>query len=898
MMSYLKYKLSAFYSALASSPGDMQEAVPLPVLKVGVSPGTFLTLDKPSVLGGGRLCRWIGLLKVRHIVDSDCFDSQLFESFIESILLGKKGMPRPGKQALAKATWDTFYDLTRAREPEAPGTRILLCAIDAVQPRQMKAIPDYLNWESLSIVLRRTVNELFVGQRLTDEDLLKPFIPSSNAHYNYSKVGFGAVGRFFAEERKELVSDLLSGGIYQIKQSKEVGVESDITRKLRGIVTPPKYSYQRLQSNYCKFYGRLARDAVYETPYAKPLSLPEAAKTRTITTGPSSLYFVLKPLQKKMWRILASHPCFTLTGQVISPDYIQERMSKTLPLNKKFASIDYKNATNLIDGRASEIVCDEICKVMQLAPDIAFLFKRSLTGHIMIDPSGKPNMVPPKSEPQRNGQLMGSITSFPILCIINAAICRWTLELDQGRKIDRTISLRDAKLCVNGDDALMPLTDFGYSVWARIGSYVGLHKSIGKVYFSRRFLNMNSTSFRYRSEPWSVKVVEDLKAGGSHFEKACYYRQTPYINMGLVMGMTRSGMSNPNKEGTIGSRCRDMIRLCPKFLIPERGKNCVYVLAERVLATYIFQNIGKLREACIPWFIPEQFGGLGLPCVGRFQPSKVELRLARKIYEHYELPERPEVDWPLWKVASKVVSSVRPLMLTSSYELTTSSGIDTRMVSRNELTTFACLSVLMETNFVEERLEIVELQKRIALDENFEEKSRRDYEKNIALYLRPYPIIKDKQIRFLEGLTIEEYKAREEDRIASALPEINAELDKFRARLRVLQGKGHPLSAQVYEQRVRRVWERALKDGIPLPEPYGRKPDLLWNTLTEYDFPVKYDIKTLPLFELETVVLDVDALIAKDVRLEALGPSEYEGNDSTSLQPPPHTVIASAGVSQ
>lgn len=817
-LSFAKYKISAYYSAMLSTKDDEQESVPIPKLKVGLDERDFLSVDSPSKIATGKACRWMRLVQMRWVPDVFNAVNALAESFNESILQSKKGMPRPDEKMLLQASIDTFDDLTRERETEPEGTRILLCPLGSCD-ENAKSIPDVLNWKSLEVVIRRTVKEVFQGTSFSQEDLLKPFIPSSNGHYNYSRSDFGALGRFFDEERNMLVGDLIPNGVQKVR--------SEVVGRRGRIVAPPKYSVDTLQANYCKMYSRITRMAAFEEPVACLNSFPEALKTRTVTSGPSALYFALKPLQKKMWSVLSAHPCFTLTGQTISAEYIQQRMGKTLGPHHRFASIDYKNATNLIDGRASEIVCDEISKIWNLEPHLVAAFKKSLTGHMLMDPRDESLFAM-----QENGQLMGSVTSFPVLCLINAAICRWTLELDQGKRVFSRIPLKTAKLCVNGDDAVMPLTANGLKIWERIGRYVGLQKSVGKVYFSKRILNMNSTSFRYRGTPWSVKEVECFEPGRHLILREEFYRQTPYVNMGLMMGKTRSGMTDPKKDGTVGSRARELVRLCPHFLIPIQGKNEVFDLTEKVLGCFIGNNKQKLEAANLPWFIPEEFGGLGLPCVGKYQARELDLRLARKIYERYQLPQRTEIDWPLWKLAQEKVPAIKKELLSSFGEIVTGSGIDTRMVSRVDLIALQCLDILMQSQFVTERINLRQMLK-----------------------------------RFRSPKTNQDEK------------------DLLKQEIESLFDKGHIEGEQVYEQRVRRIWRKALTDNKPLPEPFGVKPTPVGGFATEYNFPVKYDDTALPLFELECAVRE-----EFNVYCETMSTGGVKRPASTKVCNPPCTV--------
>jgi len=248
---------------------------------------------------------------------------------------------------------------------------------------------------------------------------------------------------------------------------------------------------------------------------------------------------------------------------------------------------------------------------------------------------------------------MGSVTSFPVLCLVNAAICRWTMELVGSGIKARTQNLHDSKLLINGDDACFPTTEEGRHIWARIGSYCGLTPSVGKVYFSERFMNMNSMTFVYRP-------CTDNTFG---------YNQVKYINLGLLKGMVRSGdstgsgyakaildSSTVRRDGTFGTRARELISSCPDCIIRYHTsrKQSDVSLKHLVLKYFINFNSG-LKEAGVPWFIPERAGGLGLPVVlPKFKPSQDELRQAFKLQSLHKVPTCPvELNWFFWKNAMK-----------------------------------------------------------------------------------------------------------------------------------------------------------------------------------------------------------------------------------------------------
>jgi len=237
---------------------------------------------------------------------------------------------------------------------------------------------------------------------------------------------------------------------------------------------------------------------------------------------------------------------------------------------------------------------------------------------------------------------MGSVTSFFILCIVNGAICRWSQELDQ----DKCILLRDCQLAINGDDAILRITEFGRSCWVKIAKVAGMSPSIGKVYFSSSFLNMNSTTFRRVNE---LELTCDLRIskrlGRAYIP---FFTQVPYVNMGLLSGFTRSSTQtivSTKNDPSLGAKLRELVGTAPSSL------------SEKLISKFISYNEKQLKSFSIPWFIPEHLGGYGFPSAGRFGPDDKYLRLAKKIFlnpEKFPLPSLPrDLPWRTWILVKK-----------------------------------------------------------------------------------------------------------------------------------------------------------------------------------------------------------------------------------------------------
>jgi hypothetical protein len=804
--AFVKYKLAAFYSAAVSTPGSVQDVVPLPKLKNDLD----VLIDNPKKLLGGKFARWMDLLQKDVDVGADnlSLNRQIFESCVQTLLLkAKGGMPRLDDAGAIQASIDTYNQLTTPPKLNDDYNELLttLHKCDRI------TTPDSLSWVTVEHELRRTVKELFRGHTLQQSDLLKPFIFSKSSNYNNTRSGFGALGEFF------FLSDHLTDGL--LKHS--LITESNLcVGRSRNAIAMPEVDLSGLQYSFAVLYERIYVEALKEQPNAIPLTLKEALKYRTITKGPPFLYTALKPLQKKLWDVVHKNPCFTLIGETISSDFIQSRMGKTLKEYEKLTSVDYKNATNEIDYRCSEIVADEISNVMGLSPQLRELFKRSLVGHIIYSVTKKGKVIESSGKKQANGQLMGSITSFPILCIVNAAICRWSLEIGQRAFNASRVTLRECKLCVNGDDALMVTNPEQKNIWAKISSFVGLKPSIGKVYDSKNFCNMNSMTYHYSEVPWSCEIRQ-RGAGLPDYEYKSYFRESGCVNMGLLEGNPRSGGGlDESREGTIGSRAHELIRTCPDLWIKGYKGEPSFFLRERVLSLFMSskKNRSELESKFIPYHIPENMGGVGLPCVGKFQPSIEELKLARKIHENYQLPwEADRVDWKLWQEAMKLHKAPTTLQYMKASEMHYGSqkivnngmlDIDQKLISYKDLTAVACIEFLIKAT----------PQQKYRLFNQGRYKNNIFIEQTIALWERQGKIVRN-DIR---------------DRID---PKNNPRDELF---------EPQPVKPK---KLVYRLWQKARKDKIPYPEPYGRNP----SKLDGYDFPVKHDERSEPIISQRSV---------------------------------------------
>lgn len=354
-----------------------------------------------------------------------------------------------------------------------------------------------------------------------------------------------------------------------------------------------------------------------ENPRCIPVPVRESLKVRVITKGPPRLQYIGKYLQSWLWGVLRRHPVFQLVGRPLEPGMLTRFFEDVFGRPRKLCSGDYKAATDNLSGAATDLCWEAICFHTGVPVWLEVLGQRILTEHVICD------SLDNEIAKQVNGQLMGSVLSFILLCLVNACVCRYAMEVAEGHEI----SLSEANLLVNGDDCLFPLPCAGkhwytdvdgksawsspYELWQRVTSDVGLQMSLGKNYFSAEFCVINSRMFR----PCSPKecLAEDSFVYKIRFE-----------NPGLVLGLGRVASTSDaeeESEGGLVSRCWDLLT-----------ESC-QTRREHLIDRYLYFNSDRLKEIGHPqqsWFLPRMYGGLGLPRPLRYKWENVS-PVARKI---------------------------------------------------------------------------------------------------------------------------------------------------------------------------------------------------------------------------------------------------------------------------
>jgi hypothetical protein len=399
----------------------------------------------------------------------------------------------------------------------------------------------------------------------------------------------------------------------------------------------------------------LATEVLQEPGRMTLVALSEALKIRGISKGNALENWLLKPIQKELASQLLSHEVFKLTGTPLTEDHIN-RMFGHLPLDTKFLSGDYEDATNEMRQFASRHCIRACLARMGLTrkyPKLCQLAERSLCDNLVnytVSREERGKLVKDLIEGrQYEAQPMGKVLSFVCLCIINLSVCRWVCEKDQNRRI----AVKQFVGFINGDDCVFPLQKF--SLWEQFSPLSGLKNSIGKTFWSH-LIEMNSMSF-VRSSPLLGPVI-----GG--------FRYVPYINFGLLRGLKRSAecgaKSHPLAALTnIGAQHEELVDRLDEFYTPLTD----LFLQERYKVLHHEEVKG------IPWFVPCWLGGLGLkpaPDLSNF--SEFDRQVCKAVFSNYNSEGRTpehvgvEPEWLIHRVVNRQITSVTDGLNVSQFE--------------------------------------------------------------------------------------------------------------------------------------------------------------------------------------------------------------------------------------
>jgi len=195
------------------------------------------------------------------------------------------------------------------------------------------------------------------------------------------------------------------------------------------------------------------------------------------------------------------------------------------------------------------------------------------------------------------GQLMGSPTSFPVLCLVNAA-CLWVAtERYRRRSISWEVIQQIHRPLFNGDDASFASNKDHYDSWKEVCEVAGFGLSPGKNYCTKYFVNINSTNYKTcREECDGFTVITSLE-------------EEFLVNPGLLKG--RAKVLDDSREKSSLTEIESLMPVCDQL------NECVRVAshAEKIRSyiVFLYHMEDRLCKSSRSWKLPRHLGGLGLP---------------------------------------------------------------------------------------------------------------------------------------------------------------------------------------------------------------------------------------------------------------------------------------------
>jgi hypothetical protein len=226
--------------------------------------------------------------------------------------------------------------------------------------------------------------------------------------------------------------------------------------------------------------GGVSRKGLTFSAFPPPGPLPvrvvpivEPLKVRTITAGIGET-FCLKPFQRAMWEAMGLEPQFVLTHGTNNLNTAVKRLYDSSVPGSVWISGDYSAATDSFAIEASKALLQGILESIDHEPTKRWAMKE-ISPHLLVYP-GSSGLTPVLQE---SGQLMGSLLSFPLLCLLNDCTAQFS-------------GLTPDQYLINGDDILIRAPKKFYPIWKKQVQEFGLELSLGKNYVHPRFGTVNS----------------------------------------------------------------------------------------------------------------------------------------------------------------------------------------------------------------------------------------------------------------------------------------------------------------------------------------------------------------------------------------------------------------------
>jgi hypothetical protein len=436
---------------------------------------------------------------------------------------------------------------------------------------------------------------------------------------------------------------------------------------------------------------------------AKVEAVIEPFKVRTISKGPSLPYFLAKPVQKAIHTRMRRMDCFRLIGRPFDPTDLMDLTSAQRALlgresldDQQWLSIDYSAATDGLSAQlSSEIMKSLLGALAPLNPEFYNLLLGVLAPHRVEYPKVQGTTLEPVD--QKNGQLMGSVLSFPVLCLANLALYLMVRRFYYPRAPIKELL---AAVLINGDDMLYIGTVHEWELHKELGRRLGLAMSPGKAYIHPVYANINSMS-----------VVYDLTNVRST------PRVIPFLNVGLMVGnhkvMARVGGDD---EELMSSPYISVMNEVMDGALPGRQAD--------VFKQYVAMHSAEVRREAKGrnLFMPISLGGLGVdrPLGITTKYTARQLTLADRAIRRYKFLRPDQRPLPYGRAVEEVMDrKIDPIRTKADLEFEPLKIREATPLFRPEMLNFPWIEYQVFPSRDPEADRIVAMTRRFASDLSF-----------------------------------------------------------------------------------------------------------------------------------------------------------------------------------
>jgi len=346
----------------------------------------------------------------------------------------------------------------------------------------------------------------------------------------------------------------------------------------------------------------------------------EPLKARPITAGSAAGSWVALKGQRETWQHLRKLPQCALIGEPLSESHLEWLENVSPEEFDHWVSGDYSAATDNLDIRLTKRLFEAYLYWATTSDEEDLVYREMLYEQFLHYPDG--SVVT-----QTNGQLMGSPLSFPILCAANL----YGYHRAYVRYFGKTVPISKLPVLVNGDDILFKASPAFYRIWQEEVKRIGFELSVGKSYFSKEFLTVNSKLYLVKGKATKLKQSEDSSTGSVN-KCDVKFQLVSFFHPALVLPANYLQKEDDSNQGEADPLVGRLSEALARSTSPRQS----FERFKYFNSTYVRQ---ATRNGLLNLFLHPNLGGLGAePGPLKFSVTRFQRRLATHLFRNRLTP--------------------------------------------------------------------------------------------------------------------------------------------------------------------------------------------------------------------------------------------------------------------